>query len=340
MTGEATTGDGAPPGPVSGAVREPSEHLRVESLALSHVSVELGHLYFEDFAAGPDALSASFAALVPWAEAAVSRTVAGEPSGRARISTCFLVDDYFSRFAGPAEVVPMVLEAAAKSGLQVDYLARESACAVAGEARPAELLLARLVIEPSPGTTGARPPLTETGWLTNGVRSPAGPGSAPEAMAGNVRWQPPRQNSARRHSIFIDVELWDDGPSGRVWSCAMLAAVWQVLRLGLLRDLGRPVAQPVDAPAQLPEDWRDFPPVVRLRPRAEPFAAYTTVSLLPSTFLPVELAVRTILGQFAADPQVLEQVARRAGGENIRLAEEIIDRISYAFSGAGRGDPA
>jgi hypothetical protein len=324
-----------------GVVREPSAELRVESVPLSHVSVELGHLYFEDFAAGPDALNASFAALAPWAKAAMSRSVAGEPAGQARVSTCFLVDDYFARFAGPAEVIPMVVEASAKAGLQIDYLARESACALAGEARPAELLLSRLVIEPSPGTTGARPPTTESGWLTNGVRSPASPQSASlEAMAGAQSWRPPRQNSARRHSIFVDVELWDDGPGGRVWSCAMLAAVWQVLRLGLLRDFGGPVTQPVAAPEKLPDDWRDLPPVIRLNPEASPFTAYTTMSLLPLPFLPVELAVRTILGHYAADPLVLAQVASRAAGEHVRLAEEIVDRINYVFSGTGRGEPA
>jgi hypothetical protein len=301
---------------------------------MSHVSVELGHLYFEDFAAGPDALVAMFSMLAPRVAAATSRLAVGEPSGKVRASTCFLVDDYFSQFSGPAEVVPMIVEAAGKAGLQIDYLARESACDATAGSRSAELVLSRLVTEPTPGTTGARPPVTESGWLTNGVRSPATPlalGVSEMAMRSAEPWKPPRQSAPGRHSIFVDVELFDESDGERVWSCAMLAAVWQLLRLGLLRDLGSPVAQPTDAPAEWPDDWADLAPVVRLRRGAAPFTAYTTFSLLSSGFLPVELAVRTILGQFAADPLVLADVADRAGREHIYLPEEIIDRIGYTF---------
>jgi hypothetical protein len=328
---------------VSGSVRETSAEPCLTSLPMSHVSVELGHLYYEDFATGPDALTAMFSALTPWTTAASSRTAAGEPSGKVRISTCFLIDDYFSRFPGPAEVVPAIIEAAGKVGLRIDYFARESACVAAGSSCPAELVLGRLVTEPAPGTTGARPPVTESGWLTNGVRSPATPfalGAAEMAMRSAKPWTPPKQNAARRHSIFVDIELWDESGGQRVWSCAMLAAVWQSLRLGVLRDLGRPVAQPVDAPAEWPDSWADLPPVVRLRPDATPFTAYTTISLLSPRFLTVEVAVRTILGQFAADPPVLADLAERARREHVDLPEEIVDRVRYAFVNPGRIDPA
>ncbi len=328
---------------VSGTVRETSAELRLVSLPMSHVSVELGHLYNEDLAAGADALSAMFGMLVPWMAAATSRITAGEPAGKSRVSTCFLVADYFSRFSGPGEVVPMIVAAARKAGLRIDYLARESGCAVAGDSYPAELALSRLVTEPAPGTTGARPPTTESGWLTNGVRSPGTPftpGMPEMAMRSPVPWSPPRQNAAGRHSIFVDIELWDEAGERRVWSCAMLAAVWQLLRLGLLRNLGHPVAQPVEMPDEWPDEWDDLAPVVRLRPDAEPFAAYTTVSLLSPGFIPVELAVRTILGQFAADPMVLADLADRASREHINLPEEIVDRIGYAFVSHGRSASA
>jgi hypothetical protein len=257
-----------------------------------------------------------------------------------RASTCFLVDDYFSRFAGPSEVIPMIVEAAAKADLKIDYLARESACAQSRDARPAHLTLSRLVTEPAPGTTGSRLPVTESGWLTNGVRSPGSPDGPVMAMRSAEPWRPPKQNAARRHSIFVDVELWDELEGKRVWSCAMLAAVWQLLRLGLLRDLGNPVGQPEDAPEEWPDEWAELAPVVRLRPEAAPFAAYTTVSLLSPRFLPVELAVRTILGQFAADPLILADLADRAGREHVDLPDEIVDRIRYAFVSPGRTDPA
>ncbi len=122
-------------------------------------------------------------------------------------------------------------------------------------------MLGRLVTEPVPGTTGGRPPLTETGWLTNGQRSPST--SRGEAMARRSPWQPPRESARRRHSIFVDVELWDEHDGQRTWSCPMLAAVWQLLRLGLLRDRGRPVVTPRDwtdpVPGQLGRDPAGHP---------------------------------------------------------------------------------
>jgi hypothetical protein len=326
---------------VSSSVTETSAQVRVASLPMAHVSIELGHLYFEDFQAGPGALAAMFTALTPWVQAAASRSTAGIPSPKnPRTSTCFLVDDYFSRFSGPDQVIPMILKAAETAGLQIDYLARESACAQAGESHPVRLALSRLVEEPVPGTTGGRPPLTETGWLTNGQRSPSAAASSIEAMRPAEGWQPPRESAARLHSIFADVELWDEREGTRRWSCAMLAAVWQVLRLGQLRDLGQRVADPVDPPDTWPEDWSALDPIIRLNPGAAAFTAYRTVSLLSPRFLPVEFAVRTILSQFAPDREAFTVVTKRARSEGIDLPPELVDRIQYAFVSHSLTDPA
>ncbi|NUP42017.1 MAG: hypothetical protein HOY76_34580, partial [Streptomyces sp.] len=105
-------------------------------MPLAQVSLELGHLYMEDFEAGPDRLRAHFAQVKPWADAACTLAAAG--GRRARVSTCFLVDDYFTRFSTPAELLPMVLAEAGRAGLSIDYLARESGCAVAGGTEIAE----------------------------------------------------------------------------------------------------------------------------------------------------------------------------------------------------------
>ncbi len=313
--------------------------LKVESLPLSHVSVELGHLYMEDFAAGESAVRRTFAAAAPWVAAASSPQAVGCNKKSVRVSTCFLVDDYFSRFSSPAAVIPMVLAAAEREGLEIDYLARESACADADGVSPAYLTLGSLVTEPVPGTTGGRPPLTETGWLTNGQRSPAT--SRGEAMARRTTWQPPRESARRRHSIFVDVELWDEEERHRTWSCSMLAAVWQLLRLGLLRDQGRPIATPQGwTDPHFPDSWEALPPVIRLNPRATAFAAYTTLSVLSPRFLPVELAVRTILSQFACDRTIFAEAADRAARDAMQLPAELVDRIRYVFAAPGDTDPA
>ena len=139
---------------------ESSADFKVESLPLSHVSVEVGHLYMEDFADGVGAVRRTFAAVAPWIRTAQTPQAVGCEKNSVRVSTCFLIDDYFSRFSSPASVIPMVLAAAEQEGVRIDYLARESACAAAGGVSPAALTLGNLVTEPVPGTTGGRPPLT------------------------------------------------------------------------------------------------------------------------------------------------------------------------------------
>jgi hypothetical protein len=317
---------------------ESSADLKVESLPLSHVSVELGHLYMEDLAGGETTIRTIFAAVAPWVRTMQTPQAIGCSKQSVRMSTCFLIDDYFSRFSSPAEVIPMVMSAAQSEGLRIDYLAKESACAQTREGRPAELVLARLVTEPVPGTTGGRPPLTETGWLTNGQRSPST--SRGEAMAKRNSWQPPVQSARRRHSIFVDVELWDDDEGHRTWSCPMLAAVWQLIRLGLLRDHGRPVIMPCDWTGSWPDSWDEIPPISRLNRSAPAFTAYTTLSALSPRFLPVELAVRTILSQFAAEASVLAETQERAARDGMQLPVELVDRIRYVFAAPGETDPA
>ena len=318
---------------------ESTADFKVESVPLSHMSVEVGHLYMEDFADGESSVKRAFAAAAPWVKTAQTPQAVGCGKNSVRVSTCFLIDDYFSRFSSPAAVIPMVLTAAKREGLEIDYLARESACAAVGGISPAGLTLGSLVTEPVPGSTGGRPPLTETGWLTNGQRSPST--ARGEAMSKRTPWQPPRESARRRHSIFIDVELWDERDGLRTWSCPMLAAVWQLMRLGLLRDQGRPVLTPQDwTDPRFPDGWDDLPPVIKLNPQAAAFAAYTTLSVLSPRFLPVELAVRTILSQFASDRAILTEAAHRAERDAMRLPAELVDRIRYVFATPGDTDPA
>ncbi|WP_309060868.1 SCO2522 family protein [Streptomyces sp.] len=311
--------------------RETTAEPRTQAVPLSHLSLELGHFYMEDFEAGPEHLRHHFDRVRPWVEAA--RTVAADRAGgrRPRISTCFLIDDYFTRFSSPAELVPLLLAEADRAGLVVDYLARESACADAGKVPVAEAVAGRLVEEPPPGSYGIRPPATQTGWLANGERSPVA--RAPQAMKKATAWQPPKETAARRHSVFLDVELWSDTPGGhRTWSCPFLAAVWQLARLGLLRNQGEPVLVPHPHTASgFPEDWDELPPLIRLNPRADPFAAYRTCSVLPNRFLPVEHAVRVILDQTEVDPEALRQVTERSAREAVAVPDSVADRVSYVF---------
>jgi hypothetical protein len=299
----------------------------MRSVALSHLSLELGHLYVEDFDLGEPRLREHFRTMAPWAEAVRQQVAREVPRGRPRVSTCFLIDDYFTKFSTPRDVVNSLVGAAAEAGLTIDYVARESGCARADGIDLATLVQQHLTEEPPEGGTGRRPPTSVSGWLSNGERSPAAIATAMEARS---QWRPPRQSAVRHHSIFVDIELWSDGPDGRLWSCPFLAAVWQLQRLGLLRHQGDPIAEPqmVD---EMPSDWDAMPPIVQLNPQAAPMRAYRTFSPLDSRFLPVELAVRTILAQVAIDPLVQENIAARARQEGVTLPAETVDRVSYVF---------
>jgi hypothetical protein len=145
-------------------------------------------------------------------------------------------------------------------------------------------------------------------------------------------WQPPREHAANRHSVFIDVQLWDERAGRRIWSCPYLAAVWQLLRLGAVRYDGRSVVEPVPFSTDLPDAWSDFPAVVQLSARPDSFTAYETFSALENRFLPVEHAVRAIMSQIAVEDEVNAQIVQRSQQEGLTLPIRLIDRVRYAFT--------
>lgn len=303
----------------------------LRSLPFAHLSVELGHLYMEDYELGPDHLRDHFRRVRPWADAAIQQCTEALAGRTPRISTCFLVDDYFTVFGEPAEIVAQLVEAAGQAGMHIDYLVRESACAGLREVELARMVESLLVDEPPAGTNGDRPPARESGWLSNGERSPRS--SLSTAMRASQSWRPPRQNAANRHSIFVDVELWSEEDGERLWSCPYLASVWQLLRLGLLRDRGAAVVEPVGVPATLPRAWADLPAVTQLTRRAAPFSAYRTFSVLAPRFLQIETAVMTILSQISVDADVARIPLKRAADERLPLPDDLVERIEHVFAG-------
>ncbi|MGW2725160.1 SCO2522 family protein [Streptomyces sp. NPDC001492] len=309
--------------------RETTAEPRTQAVPLAHLSLELGHLYMEDFEAGPERLREHFAEVRLWVDAARASAARRTGGKRPRISTCFLIDDYFTRFSTPAELVPLVLKEAEKAGLVIDYLARESACAVADRIELAESVMHRLVESPPPGSYGSRPHVSQTGWLANGERTP----TTKRAALGEVRaWQPPQETAARNHSVFMDVELWSEKDGRRLWSCPFLAAVWQLARLGLLRHFGEPVLVPRPWNGEdFPQDWDRLPPLLQLNPQAAAFSAYRTCTLLPNRFLAVEDAVRLILDQTEVDSGALMQVAERSAREGLAVPAAVAQRATYVF---------
>jgi hypothetical protein len=310
--------------------RELTAQPRTVSIPLSHLSIEIGHLYAEDFGPGYVNINRHFERVAPWVHQARAACAAALPKDvRPRISTCFLVDDYRNSIPNPAQVIEQLRKAAEAHDLTIDYMARESGCVEAEGVPLARLVADRLVSDPPQQTTGGRPPVAESGWLCNGQRTP---GTAP-AMAAGPQWTAPHENGPKGHSIFVDVELWSQEKGERVWSCAYLASVWQLVRLGLLRHHGEAAVHPfrLDEDEPLPTDWQRLPAVVQLNPKAPAFGAYQTMSILRTQFLPVELAVRTILSQVAVERSVLDELARRSRHEGVAVPEEVVQRVSYVL---------
>ncbi|GAB2845010.1 SCO2522 family protein [Actinocorallia aurea] len=303
---------------------------RVEQVPRSHLSLELGHLYMEDFSGGSKVLQRHFASVRPWHDFLMARYEG------LRVSTCFLVDEYSSTLRGPSALIPELLAAAAAEGMSIDYVARESACAEIGPVSPARLLLDSIVPIPAQGSDGSRPPPQYCGWLTNSEHGISDRGIS-EAMAPASTWTPPRENGARSHSISMDVELWDTVNGERRWSCAHLSAVWQLLRLGLLRHEGEAVVKPVIWTDPLPSAWSELPAVIHLPARGErrrprPFAAYRTQTILETRFCDVEQAMRLILAQTPIDDLIAKQAMEQAHADGVELPPETVRRIAHIFT--------
>ncbi|MGW4070978.1 SCO2522 family protein [Nocardia grenadensis] len=319
---------------------EATEQPWVASVPLSHLSIEVGHFYLNDLLGDLERVKAEFRRIVPLV-AAFTESARVQFGPDVRVSTCYLIDDYFQPDTDPAEVLGKLLTAADAAGLTIDYLARESGCwqtsqfmdgVPLGEPIPvAEMVAARIVAEPAPPDTGRRPPTAQSGWLCNGRRSsehePA------QAMRGRT-YEPPEEFGRREHSIFLDVQLWStqlvDGTAVTRWSCPFLAAVWHLLRLGMLRYHGAAVVDPQQWNEEpWPRRWHEVPPVVQLTPDAAPFAAYQTLSMLPKRYLGIEHAVRLVLDHLDLDEDVLAQVVGTGAAEDVVVSRKISERLSH-----------
>ncbi|MGW5384429.1 SCO2522 family protein [Nocardia sp. NPDC003963] len=319
---------------------EASDLGRVSAVPLSHISVEVGHFLMQDLINGVDRIQQQFRRIVPLLDA-FTRSAQLEFGGRARVSTCFLVDDYFRRDTEPGVILDKVLGTAAECGLTIDYLAREAGCADVPEVvregvvrtpaiALAEMVRHRIVAEPYQGANGRRPPTAESGWLCNGKRATdREPGLA---MHPEQEYQPPEEFGRRGHSVFLDVEMWNPNPAAGIprWSCPYLAAIWQLLRLGMLRYEGRPPVEPqLWTRERWPAHWEDLPSVVQLNERAKPFAAYRSLSILPMRYVGIEHAVRVILDHIQLDHEVVEQVIARGRDENVVVSRRVAERLEH-----------
>lgn len=338
------------PGPIVPIFQERNRGTTVKDLALSHMSIEVGHFFMKTLEEGEGPILAQFQRVKPWLDAARNSVDSGGKTPR--ISTCFLIDDYFQREVDPDEpklradqLMERILRLSEQAGVQIDYVARESACARRRDGFAiAELVADRLLEEPEPGLdTGGRPPTKESGWLSNG--RPARESTVLNAMQAHD-WGALLEYGRRNHSIYLDVELWRDGAEPgadeeevlrrRLYSCPFLAAVWQLVRLGLLRDNGEPALAVTDFQGEWPAEWSQFPEIVKVNPAATSFYAYHSLSIMPQHYLPIETAVRNVIDHFLYQRDVALKLDERARKENITLSEIISERMSHHFLPGGK----
>jgi len=338
---------------VSTVYREAGEQVRPANIELSHVSIETGHFRMKELKNDSGAIRAQFQRVARLVE--LHTAAAKDEFGKsARVSTCFLIDDYFWPYTDPSEILGQILGVAREYGLTIDYLAREAACAESplyvadrptGHSIPLAAMAASwIVAEPVPATTGGRPPDVESGWLCNGRRSSEYEFDSKQAMQ-LTKYRPSEELANWEHSIFLDVELWSDkigkdGVKETRWSCPYLASIWQLLRLGMVRYDGGPAVQPQPGGARWPDTWAEMPAVVQLNPRAAPFAAYQTLSILPQSYLKIENAVRMIVDHIHIDEEILAQTIARGARDGVIIPRQLTKRMEHVFVSEVAARPA
>lgn len=327
---------------------EHGEQARIEQVPLSHLSLEVGHFSVPQIAHDMDQVLRRFRGIAPLADA-FSAVARAEFGSRVRVSTCYFVDDYTAPNADPRDILGKLLTAADEADVRIDYLARQSGCATGipgddggSSGAPislAELVAASIVAEPDvSSSTGRRPPTAESGWLCNGRRPSDGEQPQHTWM---LPFRPAEEFGRSEHSIFLDVQLWSERTESangrnevhRRWSAPMLAAVWQLLRLGVLRYHGAAVVRPqVVAPeAQWPSRWQELPAVMQLAHDAPPFAAYRSTSIVPKHRAALVHSTQVILDHLDVDRAVIDQLIAGGAAEEVpvTVSRKISDRVSH-----------
>lgn len=292
------------------------------AIAFSDLSIEVGHVEPNSFRRGVEHLENHLRRVTPWLGPA--RTAWDSPDSEARTSTCFLVDDYTAPIPPPSEVIPKLLKAAARCGIGIDYLVRESGYAGPDALSLARYIESRMADGDSRAAGAPDPSLATSAWLADGERRPS-PLAADASAAGDSEQIEPSD------SIFMDIRLWPGDTAGGGWSCSFLAAVWQLARLGLVEDTSPADETPWEERSL--SRWNELPPVIQLSQDAAPFHAYRTISVLESRYLPIEAAVRIILKKVSDEPEILQRIAAHRSRDGVRPPAKLTDRINYVFVG-------
>ena len=270
------------------------------------ISLEVAHIYMSEYS--PALLEGLALELTEWTLPLYSRL-----HESSTVEVVILIDDYFAPKDMDIEAAGEAIEeVVASSGIPVDRRVLESECVPL-----AEILAREVIREPREGdgteNRAARSP-DDQRWIRD---TDSGSHESVGAIVEPVSpWAPKRQKSgrdgatdnvqaknSRSHLIDLAVEMFKegDGRGGEVWSCALLAAAWQMHRLGCpTPGLGDSLLSP----------------------------ANRTMSVISPRFMIVETAVNRILRNLRLDDPLFRSLQF---GSSMPTNDELVGRIGYLF---------
>jgi len=240
--------------------------------------------------------------------------------GEGAISVCMLIDDYFSPISVLSDDIgALIAEAAEETSLTVDYVVSEAALT-----STAAFLVDHLRPEPEwgAGSTGRGEPVNR--YVSNEATVlPERDKDASKTWTPFVKEAPMDETDesalgpsfrVRRgnHDVNLRVELWSPALPQVKYSCSLLAAWWQLLRLGLWKD----------------GEGHRVPPEGTIVLGSSPFAARRTLSILDPPYIEIEHAVRTILRNFVTS---FDSELWGEERSDCDLTTWSIDNVAYCF---------
>ena len=285
------------------------------------LSVEIGHLYLRDLRSKKSNPTKYVEQRMLAGALAIGPTIRTYINHNKKVCTSVLIDDYFwSPGSGPspedlAELIASCRDDFLKElGISIDFIVFESSLADTATTLHRNITPLPIKDAGSGGSGGSELPI----WISNGQKRR--PASSHEDVLPTIGLLPRQEEdrtlsqSPKEHAVRIEVELFSGGKDNRVWSCPMLAAWWQLVRLGMLRDEG-------DVP-MIPARTIDF------TEGEKTFFAKRTLTALDPQFLEIEVAVRTILDNTTLPDNWLKALRDR---EEFLKPREHLDRIAYVF---------
>lgn len=294
-------------------------------MKFSELSVEVGHFYISDLHKESErggnverlihqSMDAGMVAVTPIVKRYLDR--------KKPVSMTVLIDDYFlpeDSKLDRNDVAVILREYNSRADLDpdlhLDHIVFESALA-----ESVEMMLRNLMRPPRLGDGSSEGEgQHKEAWLSNGQtgrHQPSGAHSSALDMALESKRSQKTYSSGSKHphSLSIDVEMYQERRSSMPkWACPTLAAWWQLIRLGMLRD-------DEDAP-YYPEG------TIVLNQHRSLFAKRTLTALSPK-FLEIEAAVRTILSQVSIPSMWLKELRI---GEDLPKQDEHLRRMSHIF---------